>query len=94
MIGTILMGIVDSISADSSSIAVAHFGDTGVSWFICQLSLGELLTILVAISAACPDPRHEPCAQNRSVHRRLGRRRFFADEPHQGRPRCFQGIRS
>lgn len=52
MIGTILMGIVDSISADSSSIAVAHFGDTGVSWFICQLSLGELLTILVAIGAA------------------------------------------
>lgn len=52
MIGTILMGIVDSISADSNSIAVAHFGDTRVSWFICQLSFGELLTILVAIVAA------------------------------------------
>lgn len=49
MIGAILMDIVDSIGTDSISAAVTS---SGVNWFECKLSLGDLLTILVAIVAA------------------------------------------
>ena len=49
MIGKILTDIVDSIGMDSISAAVTS---SSACWFEFKLSLGELLTILVAIVAA------------------------------------------